>query len=169
MSGLRPWKLGVGAMMVLVVALVFLALLATRRNRTLGLNETLQFDDFFFTVESVTPLAADAGPQDINQIVRLRIENRAKRVPFTFNGDSLIILDLSGKLPSARPRAERLPTGALSAPVSHVLQAGETVSVDYVFALPPDHANLRLRIMPGGPVGDLLEGMFFGRQEFQLP
>jgi hypothetical protein len=175
MSEQRFWKLGVGATLLLVVALILLAFLASRRTRTLGLGETLQFDDFFFTVESISPLNSLAGPQqppapaDFNQVVRLRVENRAKRVPFTFNGNSLAFLDVTRKLPAAFPRAERSPAGALSAPGTHVLQAGETIHVDYVFALPPNHEDLRLRIMPGGPIGDLLEGMFFGRQEIQLP
>jgi hypothetical protein len=169
-------KLAVGAAVFLLVTLILFGLLARRGSRTLGLNETLQFDDFFFTVESVTPLPAGAGPRQkpapqptFNQVVRVRIENRAKRVPFSFGREALAFVDTSGKLPAELPRAERSPKGDLSAPLTHVLKPGEAIHVDYVFALPPDRSDLRLRIMPGGPVGDMLEALFFGRQEFRLP
>jgi hypothetical protein len=178
MSWPRFPKLAIAASLFLLLALVVLGALATRGTRTLGLNETLQFDDFFFTVESITPLNAVSGPpgkvadapaRDANQVLRVRIENRAKRVPFTVNGQSLAFVDPSGRLPAALPQAERSPKGDIIAPVTHVLQAGETIVIDYVFALPPDRSDLRLRIMPGGPVGDMLEALFFGRQEYRLP
>jgi hypothetical protein len=69
----------------------------------------------------------------------------------------------------ARPRAERFPEGKQAAPVVHALRAGESATYGYVFSLPRDHQNLRLRIMSGGAVGDLLEWLVFGRQDFVLP
>ncbi len=55
------------------------------------------------------------------------------------------------------------------APTVHLLKAGESTTTDYLFSLPPDQSNLRLRVMPSGAVGDMLEWLFFGRKEFRLP
>ena len=90
------------------------------------------------------------------------------RVPFKFSGDSLAFVDLTGRTPVARPSSERLPSGELTSPILHVLRAGESATYEYLFAIPLDSPDLRLRVMPGGWTGDLLEWLFFGRKEFRL-
>jgi hypothetical protein len=50
MADRKPLRWGVGSTIIIVLALIVLALLATRRSRTLVLHQTLQLDDFFFTV-----------------------------------------------------------------------------------------------------------------------
>ena len=59
MSGRRPWKFGAGTVIFIVLALLVLAVLATRRSRTLTVNQTLQLDDFCFTVLEARRLPAD--------------------------------------------------------------------------------------------------------------
>ena len=89
---------------------------ATRQSRTLGLRQTLQLDDFFFTPLQAERLPADlsksseAGSRSdrVSYLVRLKIENRARRVPFKFSGESLAFADLTGKEPASpnrRPNA----------------------------------------------------------------
>jgi hypothetical protein len=75
------------------------------------------------------------GSGRVDYLVKLKIENRARRVPA----------------------------------LMHVLRAGESITIDYFFSLPPDLEDLRLRIAPGGWSGVLLEWLLFGRKEFQLP
>jgi hypothetical protein len=177
MNERNPQRVGVGGIIFIVLALVVLALLATRKSRTLGLHQAIQFDDFFFTVEAASRFSGDhplrkdgeSAPELIEHLVRINVENRAKRVPFRFDGRTFAFVDLSGSHPRIGPSRERLPSGELTAPLSHVLKAGESVSVDYIFALPPDLEDLRLRVMPGGPVGELLEWLIFGLKQFQLP
>jgi hypothetical protein len=55
----RTRRLGPGAIVLIVLTLVVLAMLATRRSRTLGLHQTLQLDDFFFTVQDAARLPVD--------------------------------------------------------------------------------------------------------------
>ena len=170
-------RLGPGTIALVVLGLIVLLIAATRQSRTLGLRQTLQLDDFFFTPLQAERLPADlsksseAGSRSdrVSYLVRLKIENRARRVPFKFSGESLAFADLTGKNPLSKPSAERAPSGGLHPPLMHVLQAGESVTIDYIFALPPELENLRLRFAPGGWSGDLLEWLLFGRKEFQLP
>ncbi len=173
----RRRRFGAGTIVLIVVGLLVMVILTTRQSRTLGLRQTLQFDDFFFTVLEAGRLPADsmkasqakATSGSVNYLVKLKIENRARRVPFVFSGDSLAFADVTGKNGLSRPSAERTSSGELQSPVRHTLQAGESATIDYIFSLPPELENLRLRIAPGGWSGDLLEWLLFGRKEFQLP
>ena len=177
MSDRRPWKFGAGTVTIIVLALLVLAVLATRRSRTLTLNQTLQFDDFCFTVVEARRLPAgpskltqaDGAPTAVDYLVRLKIDNKALRVPFTFGGQSLAIADAARTGALRWPRAEVSPGGQSTPPVLHVLKAGESVNYDYLFTLPGDTRDPRLRIAPGGWTGEVFEWLFFGRKEFQLP
>jgi hypothetical protein len=175
-SDRKPWRFGAGTVIVIVLALLALTVLATRRNRTFILNQTLQLDDFFFTVVDATRLPADLGnstPADrssqVNYLVRLKVENRALRVPFKFSGQSLAIADAADKTALVFPRAERNSSSEPASPTLHILKAGESLTTDYLFTLPPTFDDPRLRIAPGGWSGDLLEWLIFGRKDFQLP
>jgi hypothetical protein len=178
MNERKPRRIGPGGLVLIVLALILLALLGTRQNRTLGLRQSVQFDDFVFTVEDAARLPADsagskggesssADPGDY--LVRMRVDNRAKRVPFTFSGQSFAFVDLTGKNPMTRPSAERSPSGELVPLTPRTLKAGESATVEYVYSLPPEHGNLRLRVLSSGPLGDLLEWLFFGIKQFKLP
>ncbi len=177
MSERKPRVPGPGGIVLIVLALIVLGLMALRQNRTAGLGQTIRFDDFDFTVEQASPLSGTAGPSEAQRpagdfadyVVRMRVDNRARRVPFTFSGQSFAFADLTGKHPRMRPSAELSPSGERLPPASRTLQAGESATVDYVFSLPPDHEDLRLRVLSSGPVGDLLEWLLFGTKQFKLP
>ncbi len=177
MTEQRARRLGPGMIALIVLGLIVMVVLTTRQSRTLGTRQTLQFDDFFFTVLEAHRLPADptktneakSSSGHVDYLVKLEIENRAKRVPFKFSGQSLAFADLTAKSSLSWPTAEHTSSGDLHPPQQHSLRAGESMTIDYIFSLPPDLENLRLRIAPGGWSGDLLEWLFFGRKEFQLP
>jgi hypothetical protein len=177
MKASNPRRLGLGGISLILLALIVLAIMSIRKSQDLGLHQALQFDDFFFTVESATSLPQDSSQpeadrsafQTVDYLVRIKVENKAKRVPFQFGGQTFAFLDLSGRYPRIRPSQERSKSGELTPPFAYVLKAGESVTVDYVFTLPPNLGDLRLRVMPGGPVGEFLEWMIFGVKQFQLP
>jgi hypothetical protein len=162
---------------LVVLALIALTIAATRKSRTLSLNQTLQFDDFCFTVleagrlapDSAPPQRAGPEPSAVDYLVRLKVDNKALRVPFNFGGESLAIVDAAGKLARVWPAAERSASGSSAPPALHVLKAGESLTFEYLFNLPPSLTDPRLRIAPGGWSGDVLEWLVFGRKEFQLP
>jgi hypothetical protein len=173
----KPRMPGPGGIVLIVLAVIVLGLMALRQNRTAGLGQTIRFDDFDFTVLDGSPLSKDAGPPGgerpaadlADYLVRMRVDNRAKRVPFTFSGQSFAFVDLTGKYPMMRPSTELSPSGERLPLASRTLQAGESATVDYVFSLPPDHEDLRLKVLSSGPVGDLLEWLLFGTKHFKLP
>jgi hypothetical protein len=177
MNHRRPWKFGAGTVTIIVLALLLLAVLATRKSRTLTLNQTLQLDDFCFTVVEARSLRAgpstltEAGgsPSAVDYLVRLKIDNKALRVPFTFGGQSLAIADAARTGALIWPRAEGSSVGQSTPPVPHVLKPGESATYDYVFTIPGDTRDPRLRIAPGGWSGEIFEWLFFGRKAFQLP
>jgi hypothetical protein len=172
MSESRTRTLRWGTLAIVLLAMLFLAMLANRRNQTLGVGETVQYDDFFFTVEKAdrmnqapTPdLAADRD----DYLVRLRIDNRAKRVDYQFRGERLVFADLTGNDSPIGPVAQRSASGEFKAPEKIVLRAGESATVDFLYSLPRDHRDLRLRVT-SGPFGDLLQWLIAGRTEFLLP
>jgi hypothetical protein len=166
-------RLSWAGLALVLVALVFLCLVATRRDRTLGLGQSVQYDDFRFTVVEANRLGQGPSPDLADDrddyLVGLRIDNRAKRVPFQFRGDRLVLVDVEGKADPIRPSGERTASGEMVALRTVVLQAGESATVDYLYSLPRDRSNLRLRVGIGGPVGDLIEWLVAGRTEFRLP
>jgi hypothetical protein len=173
----NPRAIGPGGIVLIVLTVIVLGLMALRQNRTAGLGQTIRFDDFDFTVEdasvlseSQAPTAARGPATDITDYrLRMRVDNRAKRVPFTFSGRSFAFVDLTGKHPMMRPLAELSPSGERVPLASRTLQAGESATVDYIYSLPSDRENLRLKILSSGPVGDLLEWLIFGSKQFRLP
>jgi hypothetical protein len=177
MKGRQSWQLGLGTIILIVLALLVMVVLATRRNQTLMVGQTVQFDDFLFTVLDAAMLPADPARANrpdqpagrVDYLVRLKVENKARRVPFKFGGESLAVADPTATNRRLRPWAERMTSGELAPPVVHVLKAGEDATYDYFFSLPEKADDLRLRIAPGGWSGDFLEWLIFGRKEWRLP
>jgi hypothetical protein len=177
MNERTPRMLGPRGIILIVLAVIVLGLLATRQNRMVGLGQTIHFDDFDFTAMDAALLPEDAeaarggNPAEdrANYRVRMRVDNRAKRVPFTFSGQSFAFVDLAGKHPMMRPLSERSSTAGRAPLAPYTLKAGESATIDYLFSLPADHEDLRLKVLSSGPVGDLLEWLLFGTKQFKLP
>jgi hypothetical protein len=169
-----------GLRSVILVGLLTLIMLiaATRRDRVFKPGQTIQYDDFFFTVRGVnrSPVSISGGdghsPSMVEYVVKLTVDNRAKRVPFRFTDGSVALFDpTTGKrhlVDSAAQRAYEAATGQ-KLPDPMVLKAGESATKDYVFRLPAGVVDPRLRVAPGGWTGLALEYLLFGTKEFQLP
>jgi hypothetical protein len=160
------------------VALVLLALammfLGSRRDRVFRPGQTIQYDDFFFTLRGVnrSPVASSSGEGQVEYVVKLTIDNRAARVPFRFTNGSIALFDpTTGKRYLVDPEAQRAYAKATGRerPDPIVLKAGESATGEYVFRLPAGVADPRLRVAPGGWSGMVLEQLLFGIKEFQLP
>ncbi len=171
-------KLGLRSVIVLVLLAVAMVILATRRDRVFKPGQTIQYDDFFFTLRGVnrSPVATSASDGQsapmVEYVVKLTIDNRAKRVPFRFTDGSVGLFDpTDGKRYLNDPEAQRAYEKATGQdlPDPLVLKAGESATRDYVFRLPAGVTDPRLRIAPGGWSGMPLEKLVFGIKEFQLP
>ena len=152
-------RLPVIALMCVSMLLGFVILIAAnRKNVKAGLNTPIRFDDFDFQVNNVKITAADSNGR-VNYTVTLQIDNRAKRVPFTFDERRVVVRDNLGRL-----FATVSPAMAPS-----ILPAGSNATFDLRFDLPADISIPRMRVLASGPVGDVLEFLIFGDKEFSLP
>jgi hypothetical protein len=169
-----PWL----SVVVIGLLTVIMAVVATRRDRVFQPGQTIQYDDFFFTLRGVnrTPISTSASDGQsasmVEYVVKLTIDNRAKRVPFRFTDGSVALFDPGGgKRYRVAPEAQRAYEAATgqTRPDPLILKAGESATRDYVFRLPAVVTDPRLRIAPGGWGGMALENLLFGIKEFRLP
>jgi len=92
-------KLGMRSLIVFGLLAMMLLIVATHRDRVYKPGQTIQYDDFFFTVRGVnrSPVSiaevAGRSPSMVEYVVKLTIDNRAKRVPFRFTNGSVALFD----------------------------------------------------------------------------
>ena len=115
----------------------FVGLIASnRKNVKAGLNTSVRFDDFDFQVKNVqiTPVVSNGR---LSYTVTLQVDNRAKRVPFTFDERRVVVRDSAGRSFRTIP------------PVStpSVLPAGSNATFDLRFDLPADISTPRMRVL----------------------
>jgi hypothetical protein len=176
----RPRRSKIGLRSALLLGLLGLVAvtLSVRRDKVFKAGETIQYDDFFFTLRGVNRSPAPTEGQDgrspamVEYVVKLTIENRAARVPFRFPDDGVALFDPdNGKRYRVDPEARRAYETATGQkrPDPLILQAGESATRDYVFRLPAAVNDPRLRIAPGGWSGMIIETILFGVKEFRLP
>jgi hypothetical protein len=173
-----PRKVGVASIGLLAVLTLAMVLLAIRHDRVKKPGQTIQFDDFCFTLKEVSrsePIAVDgnkAGAPLVRYIVTLTVENRAMRVPFRFSDQSLAIIEQrEGRrfyVDAAAQKEHEKTTGThLAEPI--VLKAGESATEDYVFMVPASVVAPHLRVAPGGWFGLAIDRVLTGLKEFELP
>jgi hypothetical protein len=167
------------AISIVVFGLVTVAmvLFAIRHDRVFKPGETLQFDDFFFTLRDVKrsgPLASSklgAAPV-VEYVVTMTVDNHAVRVPFRFSQTAIAIVEhTEGRRYFVNEAAQKAHDEAAGVLVSDplVLKAGESATRDYVFRVPADVSAPRMRIAPGGWTGAIIDRLLTGNKEFQLP
>jgi hypothetical protein len=141
-----------------LLALALLLLFAThnRRDRIVGLNTPIRFDDFAYVV--LNTKRAEAGRHPV-YLVTVQVQNNAKRVDYRYERGHIYLSEADG-------RTYR-PAGAATAPAV-VLKAGARHTETLTFDVPADLREPSLRVT-FGPVGDTLESLFLGRQRVKLP
>ncbi len=171
-------KYGLRTVVIVGLVTLILVIVATRRDRLYRPGQAIQYDDFFFTVRGVnrSPVPASAGRGSsaprVEYVVRLTIDNHARRVPFRFTNDSVALVDPArGKRYRVDPEAQRAYEAATGQDMQDplILKAGESATRGYVFRLPAGVTDPRLRVAPGGWGGMALENLLLGVKEFQLP
>jgi hypothetical protein len=173
-----PRKFAMTSVIVLGVVTVSTVLLVIRHDRLLVEGQTLQFDDFFFTLVRVSrslPLEGEpsfAARPMVRYAVTLKIDNRAKRVPFRFSESSLAIVDQANGgrfyVHAADQKAHDDAAGTHPGDPL-ILKAGESANREYVFRVPASAVSPHMRIAPGGWSGLVIDRVLTGLKEFQLP
>jgi hypothetical protein len=175
----RPRRKFPGLSVVVVGLLtLIMVVVADRRDRVLKAGQTIQFDDFFFTLRGVSrspvsgPRSDGPSASMVEYVVKLTIDNRAMRVPFRLTNGSVALIDpTDGRRFRVDPVAQRDYEAATAPdrPDPLILKAGESATKHYVFRLPAGVTDPHLRIAPGSSGGLVLEKLLFGLKEFQLP
>jgi Domain of unknown function (DUF4352) len=154
---------------LLVVGLLGFSLLAGWRSsmrpvRLTPIGKPLRFDDFAFSIEHVTESpSSDSPPGKRNWIVRLRVNNQAKRVSYTLNQNQVVLVAANGE--SYRPEAAGL-TGRLRSSddaLSASIPAGVARSTDLTYELPEEVEPVFV-YLDCGLIGNALDTIISGRQ-----
>ena len=147
----------------------------SRSAKVVGWNQEIQYDDFAFSVLGVRQaptLGADDDQQaarGVFYVVTLKVANHARRVNYIFKPTSPILLDASGREYVVSPQGQRaLDSAGSSGGCAAPIPPGSSCMTDVVFDVPADVSDPQVRISTGGPLGDLLDDMFYGKLRIRL-
>lgn len=153
-------RVRIGLILVVLAAVLSVAIALNRKNLNLGVNGSIRYDDFVFTVTSAGKAAPPgANVPLVDYEVTLVITNRARRVSFEFLDQNAVLLGPDGKEYRSAP----------SPPTLRPIPAGSSETRHLVYRVPASLTGPRLRIMSGGRSGDVLETVLAGRKQFVLP
>ncbi|MEN3332624.1 MAG: hypothetical protein V7641_1989 [Blastocatellia bacterium] len=174
------WKkilLSLAALVIICIVLLGILVLLNRHSQIVGLNQEIQYDDFAFAALGVRQAATIGNAPEpqrahgVYTMVTMKIANHARRVDFTFDKSTVILVDEQGKEYhwSADVQrafdATRLPSERCAEPIA----AGASCITEVIFDVPAMARIAQVRISGGGPVGDLLDTIFSGKKRIALP
>lgn len=149
-----------GGLAVALLLLLFLAVRSTAAPRLLRAGQLVQFDDFFFTAISSSRIGPGKAPSGELYLVKVQVQNRAVRVPFTFRPSSVRV-----KLDSTvmNPRLD------LTKASDTTLAAGESRTFDLVYEGPRQGRNIDVQFETGSPLFEFLDAVLLGRALVRIP
>ncbi|MFL6213528.1 MAG: DUF4352 domain-containing protein [Blastocatellia bacterium] len=164
------------ALVIIAVVLLAIVALLNRRPQIVGLNQEIQYDDFAFAALGARQ-AASAGnapeaarAQGVYEIVTMKVVNHARRVDFTFDKTTVVLVDEQGNEYHWSADAQRAfdATRAHNELCAEPIPAGASCVTDVVFDVPAAARIAQVRIS-GGAVGDVLDTIFSGKRRIALP
>ena len=164
---------------LLVIAILLLGALAllSRHPQSVGLNQEIQYDDFAFaamgTRRAATASSAMDAPraQGVYEIVTMKVVNHARRVDFTFDKVTVVLVDEQGNEYHWSADAQRAfdATRARDELCAEPIPAGASCVTDVIFDVPATARISQVRISGGGTVGDVLDTILVGKKRIMLP
>ncbi|HEX8088229.1 MAG TPA: DUF4352 domain-containing protein [Blastocatellia bacterium] len=175
----RKWKniiLTAAAAVGLCLALLGILAALNRRNQVVRLNQEIQYDDFAFSVLGArVATGMGAGESEANRgaayyVVTMKVTNHARKVDYTLDKKVAILIDDSGREYHQSPGGQRALDSAREQKdeCGEPIPAGASCTTEIVFELPPAARAARLRVSGGGPAGDILDTIFYGRKTIEL-
>jgi len=169
------------ALAVLVGSLTLVSGVAyLRQDRLVNVGEEILYDDFGFTVESVQQTKV-VGPKErlvhaygTFWLVDLDVRNHARRVSYRMDSHAPRLVDERGReIPvsgrgQAALDAHRNPKLGNDAVKPSSLGPGDRLVTTLVFDVPDDTGDVRLKLVFGGKVGEVLDYVFLGERRFAL-
>lgn len=151
-----------------------------RQDRLVNVGEEILYDDFGFTVQAVTKAKAVGSKERLVRaygtfwVVDLEVENHARRVSYRMDSHDPRLVDeqgreipVSGRGQSALD-AQRDPEMGNDAVKPSSLGPGDRLVTTLVFDVPDDAGDVRLKLVFGGKVGEVLDYVFLGERRFSL-
>lgn len=163
------------ALPVLVVIILSVLALLNRQNQVVGMKQEIQYDDFAFSVlgavkaNSVGNYVMQHSTEGQFYVVTMKIANHAKRVNYSFDKSTAILVDESGKeyrISTAGQKALEGETTKSSGCESEIPPDGSCIT-DLVFELPKDAQVSHLRVS-GSAAGDVLDTIFYGKKIIKI-
>lgn len=175
----RTWKsIMLTSAVTVGLCLALLGILAAlnRRNQVAGLNQEIQYDDFAFSVLGARAASRlGAGESEANgggayYVVTMKVTNHARRVDYTLDKRVAILIDDGGREYHQSPDGQRALDSAREQrdECDEPIPAGASCTTEIVFELPAGARAARLRVSGGGPAGDILDTIFYGRKTIEL-
>jgi hypothetical protein len=174
------WKrilLSLAALFIICIVLLGILALLNRHPQIVGLNQEIQYDDFAFAALGVRQAASiGSAPEQqrargVYAIVKMKVANHARRVDFTFDKSTVILVDEQGNEYhwSADVQHAFDATCAPSEQCAEPITAGASCVTEVIFDVPAMARIAQARISGGGPVGDVLDTIFSGKKRIALP
>ena len=151
-----------------------------RQDRLVNVGEEIRYDDFGFTVEDVTRTKV-VGSRDRQVraygtfwVVELLVENHARRGRYRMSSHLPRLVDERGHEFAVSERgqaaldAQRLPELGEEGMKPSSLGPGDRHVTTLVFDVPDDAGDVRLKLVFGGKVGEVLDYVFLGQRRFAL-
>jgi hypothetical protein len=166
------------AAVIVGLCLVLLAILAAlnRRNQVVGLNQEIQYDDFAFSVlgsRTATSLGAGESQADTAgafYVVTMKVANHARRVDFTLDKSVAILVDDEEREYHLSPEGQRALDFARKQQdeCGGPIPAGASCTTEIVFELPAGVRVSHFKVSGGGPAGDILDTIFYGKKTIEI-
>lgn len=159
---------------------VFGGIRSVRQNRLVNVGEEILYDDFGFTVAKVTKSKTVGSKERLVRaygtfwIVDLEVRNHARRVSYRMDSHVPQLVDENGReIPvSGRGQsaldAQRYPEEGNDTLKPTSVGPGDRLVSTLVFDVPDDSGDVRLKLVFGGAIGEMLDYVFLGQRRFAL-
>ena len=160
------------AICLFISGLVLLGSCQTASEKQIGLGETTQHDDFFYSARQVE--RADSlgplKPKGRFWVVTFRVDNKAKRVEHPWTNATALVADENGRVYENQPEAQQqlnriAPFGWQE---KYITPAGRIDSTRLVFDLPTSVQKPYLQFRGETLMGDVFDGSQFEHTKVRL-
>ncbi len=163
---------GALALAGLICGLLAILAILNREDQRAKLAQEIQYDDFAWSAVAVrkAQVIETVRAGGVFYIVTVKVANHAKRVSYRFRPSEILLLDDRGgeHRIAAAGQHEWKQTDKSLTEGDEDIPAGSHCVRDLVFDLPADTKSAVMRVSTGGPVGDVLDLVFWGDKQIAL-
>lgn len=155
---------------ILTAAFIFSA--CSSNEKTLGVGDKVQHDDFFYSVEKVATsnTISNKVTGGMYYIVTFKVQNDAKRVDHEWNNNVAFVTDENGKIYENSNDLQKFlnSLNSFGYKDTYVTKAGTTESTTFIFDVPAGVKQPYLKFRGDFLMGDLFDGNQFKNSRIKL-